>query len=319
MKKADILSAALVLLLLFAWSDKGEADHHEVWVANKGTDKVQILDPDSLKVKAEIPVGKAPQNISFSPDFKRAYVANGGSNNVTVIDTASRSVMATIPVGKSANHVAASPDGKILYVSNLGDNSVSVIDAESRKPVKTIPVGKAPAMALFTPDGKKAYVSSGGDGTVSVIDVAQGQVAKTVQGVGRGAMGLLLVGEKLFVTAGGDNKVAVIDTKKDEVAKEITTGKGPYGISLTGFGGVLVVANRLSNDMSVIDWDELEVVGSIAAVESPNMVDRSPKGNNVFITQGGKEPGVAVVDPFKYEVILRVKLAGDPHGIAVKR
>jgi len=319
MSTAKLSAVGFGFLLILGLTGVSEADRHEIWVANRGTDKVQILDGNTLKVKAQVSVGKKPQSVTFSPDFKRAYVANAGSGDVTVIDTSSRTAVATLKAGKSAAHAVSSPDGRLLYVTNPADSTVSVVDSAGLTVVKTIPVGKAPVMTLFAPEGKKAYVTSGGDGTVSVVDVEKGEVAKTVQGVGRGATGLFLVAPNLYVTAEGDNKVSVIDTKKDEVVKVIPVGKGPYGISASGFGGMVLVANRLSRDVSVIDTDALEVTGTIRGLNSPSLMASSPKGFNLFITEGGREPGIAVVEPFRSEVITRVKLTGDPHGIAVKR
>lgn len=82
---------------------------------------------------------------------------------------------------------------------------------------------------------------------------------------------------------------------------------------------MLMVANRASNDISVVDWDGPEIMDTISGVESPNMMARSPKGNNVLIATGGRNPRVSILDPFMYEVVSKVKLSGDPHGIAVKR
>lgn len=51
----------------------------------------------------------------------------------------------------------------------------------------------------------------------------------------------------------------------------------------------------------------------------PGELAASPKGFNLFVTNGGKEPGIAVVEPFRKDVITSVKFSGEPHGIAVKR
>ncbi|MGH7430873.1 MAG: hypothetical protein ACREI5_03520, partial [Candidatus Methylomirabilales bacterium] len=59
---------------------------YEVWVTNQSENKVQILDGQSVKVIAEIPVASKPHNVTFSPDFKTAYIASVGSNDFTVID-----------------------------------------------------------------------------------------------------------------------------------------------------------------------------------------------------------------------------------------
>ncbi|HZX60314.1 MAG TPA: hypothetical protein VFF51_01065, partial [Candidatus Methylomirabilis sp.] len=79
---------ALVLVLLILLPSYAAA--YEVWVTNQSENKVQILDGQSLKILAEVPVASKPHNVAFSPDFKTAYVASVGSNDFTVIDTAAR-------------------------------------------------------------------------------------------------------------------------------------------------------------------------------------------------------------------------------------
>jgi YVTN family beta-propeller protein len=60
---------------------------------------VDVLDTNTLKFIASIPVGSRPWGIGLSPDGRYAYTANGPSNDVSVIDTESLRVVATIKVG----------------------------------------------------------------------------------------------------------------------------------------------------------------------------------------------------------------------------
>jgi YVTN family beta-propeller protein len=60
---------------------------------------VDVLDTNTLKFIASIPVGSRPWGIGLSPDGRFAYTANGPSNDVSVIDTESLRVVATIKVG----------------------------------------------------------------------------------------------------------------------------------------------------------------------------------------------------------------------------
>ncbi|MFQ5802419.1 MAG: YncE family protein, partial [Candidatus Methylomirabilales bacterium] len=114
------LAASLIFLL----SLPSYAIAHEIWVANQGINKVQVIGVTKQKVIAEISVGKKPHNLAFSPDGKYAYVANVGSNDVSVIETATRKVVATIPAGAKAHGVTFSPDGKFAYIANVGSSNV---------------------------------------------------------------------------------------------------------------------------------------------------------------------------------------------------
>src|SRR5574341_826061 len=303
------------LVFLFVGAPVG-ADAYEVWVTNQGLNKVQVIDGDSLKVVGEISAGTKPHNVTFSRDFKRAYVANVGSN--TVIDATTRQAVKTVPAGKTAHHVAVSPDDRLLLVSNPGEHTVMLFDATSLDLLKTISVGKAPAMAVFTSDGKRAYVSNGGDATVSIVDVAKREVGKTIPAVGQGAMGMVLTldGKASVVTGGG--KTSVIDTATDAVVAEVLTGKDPHGAALTEDGRLILIADRQSDAVSLVDSETWKVVATVANVERPDIIDVF--GGRGFITTrgqavtgdphalSGKNPALIVIDLQRRQVHATVPL-----------
>ena len=53
---------------------------------------------ESLTVIDEIPVGREPFGLAFSPDGRRAFVANAQSREVSVIDTARHRLIQNIAV-----------------------------------------------------------------------------------------------------------------------------------------------------------------------------------------------------------------------------
>ena len=69
------------------------------YVANSFDNTVSVIDTDSNKFVATIPVGTFPSGVATTPDGTRAYVTNAGSNSVSVIDTATNSVETTFGVG----------------------------------------------------------------------------------------------------------------------------------------------------------------------------------------------------------------------------
>ena len=74
-------------------------DGKTVYISNRTDNTVTAIDASSLKILAEIPVGKRPWNMATSRDGKLLFVANGKSNSVTIIDTATNTVSREVPVG----------------------------------------------------------------------------------------------------------------------------------------------------------------------------------------------------------------------------
>jgi len=95
-------------------------DEKTLYVANAGSDDVSVIDLDTNRGLAHIPVGSNPRGIAVSPDGSRVYVNNVLDGNLSVIDTATLTVTnlvtvtniplsATLLEGKKIFNSAASP------------------------------------------------------------------------------------------------------------------------------------------------------------------------------------------------------------------
>ena len=107
-----------------------------------GVNAVQVLDPGSNKVVAQIATGVSPH---LATVFRGATVGTAvvqGSGELLLFDPATFAPIKSIPVGKQP-HWMASGDGKTVYVTNEGSNDVSVVDITSGL-TRTIAVGNAP-------------------------------------------------------------------------------------------------------------------------------------------------------------------------------
>ena len=83
-------------------------DGKSLWVASLLDNSVSVYALPDLKRLATIPVGKAPDWLTFTPDSRRCYVSNAGSDSVSVVDIASRQELTRIPVGKVPKRIIAS-------------------------------------------------------------------------------------------------------------------------------------------------------------------------------------------------------------------
>ena len=75
------------------------SDGRRVYVPNRDSGSVAVIDTGTNTVIATIAVGAYPEGIAVSPDGRRVYVPNYRSNSVSMIDTADNTVADTIPVG----------------------------------------------------------------------------------------------------------------------------------------------------------------------------------------------------------------------------
>lgn len=308
---------------------------YTLWVANQavGVDAVHVLRPSAdpaqpagAEMIATIPAGRAPHNLTFTPDLRFAYVANlstaGEAGTVSVIDAASLTVVASVTVGQTPHSVRVSPDGREAWVANIGSDDVSVIDTATNEAAPaTIPVGQGPTQIAFTLDGAKAYVANGDDGTVSVIGAAARTPTKLIP-TGGGSMGLGLRadGTLLFETEPSDDRVSVIDTGSDAVVNVIDDGGAllePHGLAFAG--DVVVITNATNDSVIFVDARTLAILGAVAVAGRPQLVAISPDCSRAYLTLRDS-PSVAVVDVATLALVGTIDLGtGSVHGIAVRR
>jgi YVTN family beta-propeller protein len=143
-----------------------------LYVSDWAGRQLLVVDTQSLKVVAKIPVGEHPNQIALHPTDDRLFVACASSNGVWVVDTKrgivneviSTSLFPMAPEGSTPDALTIAPDGETLYVANADNNCISVIDIdEPRKSfVKGfIPTGWYPTAVSISPDGKNLLVGVG--------------------------------------------------------------------------------------------------------------------------------------------------------------
>jgi YVTN family beta-propeller protein len=165
-----------------------------IWVADRESHQVSVIDAARMERIATIPVGTAPFALGLSPRQDRLYVANVRSNDLTVIDTMALKALATVPVGAMPYGVATSPDGALILVSNQHAGTVTVLDAENLMVTKTITVGRYPEGVVVA--DARAYVANWFSDDVSVIDLITLKVTGRIKvGEGPRNLGVGQIGE----------------------------------------------------------------------------------------------------------------------------
>src|SRR2546422_84433 len=129
----------------------------QAYITNFNDNTVSVIDTDTNRVMATVPVGSFPNGVAGTPDGARVYVANQGDGTVSVIDTAridtASNGVETVTVGGGPVGVAVTPDGAHVYVGNFSGSTVSVIDTATNGVIKTVTVGQSPEGVAGTPPG----------------------------------------------------------------------------------------------------------------------------------------------------------------------
>ena len=241
----------------------------QVFVVNTPADTVDVIDANSSKIIARVPVGIDPVSLAVRPDGLEVWVSNHISDSVSVIDSDPESdsylhVIATIqritpntkqtrfdePVGIAfANNTKA-------YIALSSENKIAVIDVASRKVNKMLSITAQDPRAITVRNDKlyvvpfesnnKTQLSGGGqplDGDLKTFDAYQHSIrVNNVLSLGH-------VVDIIKHPRVPDRDLYVYDTKTDDLIEVVDTlGTLLYGLAVDSRGTVYVAQADARND-----------------------------------------------------------------------
>ncbi len=114
-----------------------------------GVNAIEVLDPTTDRVIAEVPTGVSPHIAKLYRGGALGAAVVQGPGELQLFDPSTNRQIRSIAVGKQP-HWQASNDGKKVYVTNEGSNDVTVVDIGTGQ-TTTIPVGAAPRKIVVQP------------------------------------------------------------------------------------------------------------------------------------------------------------------------
>lgn len=129
------------------WDLVVSADEELLFVTDRGTDEVRVIDIDTMAEVDSVSVGDDPWGIDITPDGSRVVVASEDDQTVTIFDTATLTTDTVfLPSKADPRDVSIAADGVLAYVPAgeiAGDDAIYVIDVATGVIVDTILVGDA--------------------------------------------------------------------------------------------------------------------------------------------------------------------------------
>jgi YVTN family beta-propeller protein len=203
-----------------------------LYVSAELANALDVLDPTTRKVIAEIPTGAIESHMFvISSDGKRAYTANVAAGSVSVLDLTKRSLVTVIPVAKTVQRISISPDGRNVFTHDQDTPRVAVIDTATNKIANWIAVPATIYSSWPTPDGRKLLASSP-SGKLFVIDLASSKQEASFD-IPK-AVGELLItpdGKFAFVSCPQAGTIEIFDIAANKLLQPITLTQGVDGLA----------------------------------------------------------------------------------------
>ena len=93
---------------------------HYVFVPNRASADVAIIDTRLDEVIGHAPVGQVPHQVAVSKAHMKMMTSNTADNTVTVTDLSTLEPAGTIELGHEPEHIEMSPDGDLAAIGNIG-------------------------------------------------------------------------------------------------------------------------------------------------------------------------------------------------------
>jgi YVTN family beta-propeller protein len=174
------------------------------------------------------------------------------------------------------------PGGKIVFATSEVADMVHIIDTEKGAVIKNILVGTRPRRFIYLPTLNEVWVSCELSSEIFILDsntyeikgdsliiIPPGFQEEDVTPVG---MASTKDDSKVLLSLGRANHIAILDSKSHNVLQFVLTGKRPWSVDLSADEKTAIVANGLSDDITVVDMTSMQPVQSLPIGRIPHTV-----------------------------------------------
>lgn len=301
-------------------------DRELVYVPNTNSDRVHVIDPNTMQVVDEFYGGPEPQHVVPSYDMRTLYVTSsripGGA--VLPIDPKTGKPGQIIEV-QDVYNLYFTPDGQYAIVVAEAYQRLDYYDPKTWKQVKSthFPECEGINHMDFSVDGKIALASCEFANRMVAFDVETGQQLRKFDldvvpdGMPQDTR-LIPDGSAFLVADMHAHGLYVFDAQATQRIGFIPTGKGAHGIYFSRDAKSAYVSNRNEGTVTVLDLATMQpkTKWTIPGGGSPDMGGVSADGNTLWLT-GRYDGEVYAIDTNTGELKGRIPVGAGPHGLIV--
>lgn len=304
--KSAFASAAL-LASLAGWVPAAAALDdvaHYVFVPNRSSADVAIIDTREDQVVARVPVGNVPHQVAVSAELNRLVASNTADDTISIIDLGTLERVATVALDHEPEHIALNAAEDLAAIGNIGAGTVSFVSLRAARETARVSGLYEPHNMTFNLDGTLLYVANLGADVVSVVDVASGEVIneiqigepQTVAAASRADtyQGIIDVtstrdGRLGFAAFGEGSALAVLDLGTQEVLKTLELGRLPWRAYPTADGSHMIIPNNGDATVSIVSTSSLEEVARLPGAADMTGVNSDAFGTTAFVISRGED------------------------------
>ncbi|HSP37371.1 MAG TPA: YncE family protein [Frankiaceae bacterium] len=303
---------------------------YRLYVPNHSGGTISVIDPVAKKVIGTFRSGSGTQHVIPAWDLKTLYAANDeGGNSLTPIDPKTgKRAGSNIPVADPYN-MYFTPDGAFAIVIAEAEKRLNFSDPHTFKVEDSVPVNCSGVNHVdFSADGRYFIATCEFSSQLVKVDTQTHKVLGYLT-VPNGAMPQDIKinpsGTVWYVSDMHANGIWTVDGDQFRITGFIPTGPETHGLYPSRDATRLYISNRGGMEpggdkgsVSVLDFVTNKIVATwpIAPPSTPDMGGVSPDGKTLWLS-GRRNNEVYGIDTTTGQLVARIKVGAEPHGLAV--
>jgi YVTN family beta-propeller protein len=339
------LCVSLCFLPLAGAFLNAQAAKESLLALSKRDRTLAIVDPNSLKVIAKVPVGNDPHEVTASTDGNAAYVSDygfGAYNTLSVVDLKEQKPLPEIDLGALRGpHGLVFVGGKVWFTAEAA-KAIGSYDPESKKVDFILGTGQNRTHMIYVFEDQKRIVTTNvNSGTVSIIEKMappappkspgtppigpggqimppRGDWNETVVKVGNGSEGFDVSpdGKQIWVANARDGTISVIDLAGKQVTATLAVNlRGANRLKFTPDGSRVLSSSLATGDLLVLDAHTQKEIKRVKLCHGAAGIQMQPDGARAFVACS-PDNYIAVIDLKSFEPIGRIEVGTEPDGMA---
>ncbi len=252
-----------------------ELDRH-VFVANRTTGKIAVIDARLDRVVERIDVGAPPHHFVLSSSQGLLIASLLEARRLVFFDLDAMGIGGVLDLDFQPEQIQLDGEGARLAVADTRAGIVALIGVEDRRLRHRIEDLPSPGDLVFDRSGRRLFVASARQGRIDIIDTVRGALAKTIR------------------LQTGDNGVSDL----------VRTPGGTTALALHGDSGMV----------SVIDLEAGEQVAALNLPGPASRGFPSPD-DQYFLIANDRDATISRISTWTYRESRRLPATGDINGI----
>lgn len=340
------LIGALITLsacIVTGWAAASTAqvpEHGALLVVTKQSHALAIVDGQSLKLLAQIPVGEDPHEVAVGPDGRTAFVSNYGEGTLHTLahlDLVGRKPLPSINLTPLRGAHGLWLHDATLWFTAEGSKALGTLDPATGSVTSVLGTGQDKTHLVWVSrDGKRVVASNAGSGTLSIFDqvlmkpvTVPGAPAEpasytapgweqTLLPDGLGAEGFAVSPDEREAWAGdAAGHITVVDLNAHKVITVLNPDvAGANRLRFTPDGRLVLVTAHTGKELVVLDARTRKVVKRVPLEQrGASGVLVEPDGRRAFVACP-RDHYVAVVDLKTLTMTGKIDAGREPDGLA---